>query len=70
MYGKKYIKLNTYNISVFLFSLLPILIVTGPALPDLVLLILIIIFFFQKIKIEKNIYFYYFCRLSESVQYI
>jgi O-antigen ligase len=60
MYGKKYIKLNTYNISVFLFSLLPILIVTGPALPDLVLLILIIIFFFQKFKIEKKIYFYYF----------
>jgi O-antigen ligase len=60
MYGKKYIKLNTYSISVFLFSLLPILIVTGPALPDLALLILIVIFFFQKFKIEKKIYFYYF----------
>ena len=60
MYGKNYIKLNTYNISVFLFSLLPILIVTGPALPDVVLLILIIIFFFQKFKIQRNIYFYYF----------
>ena len=60
MYGKNYIKINTYNISVFIFSLLPILIVTGPALPDLVLLILIVIFFSQKVKIEKKIYFYYF----------
>jgi O-antigen ligase len=59
MFGKKNIKLNIYNISVFLFCLLPLFIITGPLLPELALLILII-FFFKEIWLQKNIYFNFF----------